>query len=213
MSTPWPTATTCFVAGIMEHIEEAGIHSGDSACSLPPLLARRPTVIAELERQTEALARGARRGRADERPVRDQGRRRSTCWRSTRAPAAPCPSSPRRPACRSPRSPRGSWPASALADFELWPTRQASHHVAVKEAVFPFARFPGVDIILGPEMKSTGEVMGLDSRFRPRLRQVPARRRRAACRSPARSSSRCKDKDKPADGRARRAGWSSWASS
>ena len=50
-------------------------------------------------------------------------------------------------------------------------------HIAVKEAVFPFARFPGVDIILGPEMKSTGEVMGLDRDFRPRLRQVAARRR------------------------------------
>ena len=59
-------------------------------------------------------------------------------------------------------------------------SRTTGNHIAVKEAVFPFARFPGVDIVLGPEMRSTGEVMGLDQRFRPRLRQEPARRRQQA---------------------------------
>ena len=58
-----------------------------------------------------------------------------------------------------------------LADFALDASARRRPHVAVKEAVFPFARFPGVDMILGPEMRSTGEVMGLDADFRPRLRQ------------------------------------------
>ena len=95
-----------FVAGVMEHIEEAGIHSGDCACSLPPY-SLSPAMVDGAEGQTEAMAQGARRRRPDERAIRDQGRRRSTCWRSIRAPPAPCPSSPRRPACRWPRSARG----------------------------------------------------------------------------------------------------------
>jgi carbamoyl-phosphate synthase large subunit len=68
-----------------------------------------------------------------------------------------------------------------LKSFDL--NTSLRHHVAVKEAVFPFARFPGVDIILGPEMKSTGEVMGLDSNFAARL---PEERRWAPAWSPAR---------------------------
>ena len=153
-----------FVAGIMEHIEEAGIHSGDSACSLPPF-SLDPDVVDEIKRQTEMLARALKVVGPDERAVRGQGRRRSTSSRSIRAPAAPCRSSPRRPASRSPRSPRASWRAKALASFKLV-AAPARSHVAVKEAVFPFARFPGVDILLGPEMKSTGEVMGIDVDFR-----------------------------------------------
>ena len=76
-----------------------------------------------------------------------------------------------------------------LASFDLKPPRL--DHVGVKEAVFPFARFPGVDTVLGPEMKSTGEVMGLDHDFEHRLRQEPARRRRAAAARAAPCSSRC----------------------
>ena len=84
-----------------------------------------------------------------------------------------------------------------LASFDL--TEKPYDHIAVKEAVFPFARFPGVDTVLGPEMRSTGEVMGLDwrrprrghgARLRPRLRQEPARRRRGAAARRAASSSR-----------------------
>ena len=76
----------------------------------------------------------------------------------------------------------------------------------MKEAVFPFARFPGVDTLLGPEMRSTGEVMGLDwvrpgeavrRRLRPRLRQEPARRRHGACRCPGAAFISVKDADKP----------------
>jgi carbamoyl-phosphate synthase large subunit len=72
---------------------------------------------------------------------------------------------PRPSACRSPRSPRASWPARRWPSFNLTTKRRAANHVAVKEAVFPFARFPGVDTMLGPEMRSTGEVMGLDRDF------------------------------------------------
>jgi carbamoyl-phosphate synthase large subunit len=76
----------------------------------------------------------------------------------------------------------------SLASFNL--TEKKLNHIAVKEAVFPFNRFPGVDTVLGPEMKSTGEVMGLDTDFAHRLRQVAARRRQqGAARAPCSSRS------------------------
>ena len=93
-----------FVAGIMEHIEEAGIHSGDSACSLPPY-SLPAKIIAEIERQTEAMAKALQGRRPDERAVSRSRTATSTCSRSIRAPAARCRSSPRRPASRSPSSP------------------------------------------------------------------------------------------------------------
>ena len=104
---------TVFVAGVLEHIEEAGVHSGDSACSLPPF-SLRPETIAELKRQTEAMARALNvRGLmnvqfAIEEPAVGE-RRASSSWRSIPAPAAPCPSSPRPSASRSPPSPPRSW--------------------------------------------------------------------------------------------------------
>ena len=91
---PLATARDVFVAGIMEHIEEAGIHSGDSACSLPPYSLSRRTV-AELERQTARAGAGAERRRPDECPISPSRTARSTSSRSIRAPRAPCPSSPR----------------------------------------------------------------------------------------------------------------------
>ncbi len=150
-----------FVAGVMEHIEEAGIHSGDSACSLPPHTLS-PGIVAEIERQTEALARGldvvglmntqfAVKG--DDIYVLEVNPRASRTVpfvaKATGRPIAKI-------AARVMAGER-------LADFKL--ARRAYRHTAVKEAVFPFARFPGVDVILGPEMKSTGEVMGLDFSF------------------------------------------------
>ena len=71
---------TVYVAGVMEHIEEAGIHSGDSACSLPPYTLS-PATVTELKVETEAHGQGARRGRADERAIRHQGRHDLSCWR------------------------------------------------------------------------------------------------------------------------------------
>ncbi len=150
------------VAGIMEHIEEAGIHSGDSACSLPPYSLGEAT-IAELERQTVALARAlgvvglmnvqfaVKDGEIYVLEVNPRASRtvpfvaKATGVAIAKLAARAMIGERLGPAPRRPPSKPG--------------------HVAVKEAVFPFARFPGVDLILGPEMKSTGEVMGLDIDF------------------------------------------------
>ena len=124
----------------------------------------RPSMVTELKAETEAMAKAlgvvglmnVQYAIKDDDDLRAGGEPARL--------AAPCRSSPRRPACRSRRSAPGSWPARKLADFQLDDDAIAPH-VAVKEAVFPFARFPNVDTILGPEMKSTGEVMGLDASF------------------------------------------------
>ena len=150
------------VAGIMEHIEEAGIHSGDSACSLPPHSLSKP-VVEELQRQTAALARelgviGLMNVqyaiKDDEVYILEVNPRASRTVpfvaKATGLPVAKI-------AARAMVGER-------LRDL-IAPDRAALEHVAVKEAVFPFARFPNVDIILGPEMKSTGEAMGIDSDF------------------------------------------------
>jgi len=150
-----------FVAGIMEHIEEAGIHSGDSACALPPHTLPLST-IAELRRQSEALAKGlsviglmnvqfAIKGN-DIYVLEVNPRASRTVPFVAKATGVPIAKIAAR-----------LMAGEKLAQFKLNASRR--RHVAVKEAVFPFARFPGVDIILGPEMKSTGEVMGLDSDF------------------------------------------------
>ena len=153
--------TDVFVAGIMEHIEEAGIHSGDSACSLPPH-SLGPGIIEELGRQTEALARALNvvglmnvqyAIQGDEVFVLEVNPRASrTVPFVAKAIGLPIAKVAARVMAGEP-----------LAAFDLKAAKL--DHVAVKEAVFPFARFPGVDTILGPEMKSTGEVMGLDRDF------------------------------------------------
>ena len=147
-----------FVAGIMEHIEEAGIHSGDSACSLPSHSLDEAT-IAELERQTQAMARALDVGglmnvqyalKDGELYVLEVNPRASRTVpfvaKTIGVPIAKI-------AARI-------MAGEKLADFKL--QKPVYDHIAVKEAVFPFARFPGVDTVLGPEMRSTGEVMGLD---------------------------------------------------
>ncbi|MDE1903122.1 MAG: carbamoyl-phosphate synthase large subunit, partial [Alphaproteobacteria bacterium] len=153
---------TVFVAGIMEHIEEAGIHSGDSACSLPPYSLAAP-VVKEIERQTTELALALKvvglmnvqfAIKDGEVYVLEVNPRASRTVpfvaKATGLPIAKI-------AARL-------MAGASLDEFTLKP-RQKRKHVAVKEAVFPFNRFPGVDLILGPEMKSTGEVMGLDADF------------------------------------------------
>ena len=170
MSTASPTARRVYVAGVMEHIEEAGIHSGDCACSLPPYTLS-PAIVAELKRADRGDGAGARRRRADERAVRHQGRRRSTCWRSIRAPRARCRSSPRRPACRWPRSAPRVMAGAQLADFTLDDRRDRAACRGEGGGV-PVRPLPGRrHASSGPEMKSTGEVMGLDAELRARLRQ------------------------------------------
>jgi carbamoyl-phosphate synthase large subunit len=154
-------AEDVFIAGIMEHIEEAGVHSGDSACSLPPH-SLSPAIIAEIERQTIALARALKvRGlmniqfaiQGDEIFVLEVNPRASrTVPFVAKAIGLPV-------AAIASRVMAGE----TLASLDLHKNKPG--HVSVKEAVLPFARFPGVDTILGPEMRSTGEVMGLDRNF------------------------------------------------
>jgi carbamoyl-phosphate synthase large subunit len=150
-----------FVAGIMEHIEEAGVHSGDSACALPPH-SLPPATIAEIERQTVALARALEvRGLMNVQYAVQNGdiyvlevnpRASRTVPFVAKAIGLPV-------AAIAARVMAGE----ILSSFDLIRAERA--HIAVKEAVMPFARFPGVDTILGPEMRSTGEVMGLDTNF------------------------------------------------
>ena len=155
-----------YVAGIMEHIEEAGIHSGDSACSLPPYSLDQET-IAEIERQTVALARALRVvglmnvqfavQNGDVYVLEVNPRASRTVPFVAKATGVPI-------AKIAARVMTGEKLARLLPRDERV-AAQHRGHVAVKEAVFPFARFPGVDLILGPEMKSTGEVMGIDADF------------------------------------------------
>jgi len=152
-----------YIAGIMEHIEEAGIHSGDSACSLPPhnLSA---AVIAELDRQTRALALALKVGGLMnvQYAIKDgviyvlevNPRASRTVPFVAKVIGLPVAKIAAR-----------IMAGETLKSFKLKPQNfapGAAKHVGVKEAVFPFARFgPAVDTVLGPEMKSTGEVMGI----------------------------------------------------
>jgi carbamoyl-phosphate synthase large subunit len=150
-----------FIAGVMEHIEEAGIHSGDSACALPPHSLSAQT-IASLEEETRALALALNVGglmnvqyaiKDGETYVLEVNPRASrTVPFVAKVIGIPVAKIAARVMA-----------GESLASFKLQPPRL--DHVGVKEAVFPFARFPGVDTVLGPEMKSTGEVIGLDHTF------------------------------------------------
>ncbi len=154
-----------FVAGVMEHIEEAGVHSGDSACSLPPF-SLTPRIIAELKRQTTAMAlaldvRGLMNVQfAIEEPASEHPRIFVLEVNPRASRTVPF-------VAKTIGKPIAAIAAKLMAgrklsEFDLSETPY--DHIAVKEAVFPFARFPGVDTVLGPEMRSTGEVMGLDWR-------------------------------------------------
>ncbi|PRD45241.1 carbamoyl phosphate synthase large subunit [Phyllobacterium phragmitis] len=153
-----------YVSGIMEHIEEAGIHSGDSACSLPVHTLSKETV-AELERQTAALAKALNVGGLMnvQYAIKD-----GTIYvlevnpRASRTVPFVAKTIGRPIAKVAARIMAGETLDEALGAYGGKPDLATRPHIAVKEAVFPFSRFPGVDILLGPEMRSTGEVMGLD---------------------------------------------------
>ena len=150
------------IAGVMEHIEEAGIHSGDSAAVLPPY-SLSDEIVAELKSQTHALAKALQvRGLMNvqyavkdgqvyvievnpraSRTVPFVGKATGVPWANIAAKVMA---------------------GKSLDELGVYETPPFDH-VAVKEAVFPFPKFPGVDIILGPEMRSTGEVMGIDTTF------------------------------------------------
>ncbi len=148
-----------YVAGVMEHIEEAGIHSGDSACVLPPH-SLPVDIIEEIKRQTRALAEelgvvglmniqfAVKDGRVFILEVNPRASRTSPfVSKATGVPLA--------------KTATRVMMGEKLKDIDPWSMRK-SGYFAVKESVFPFNRFPGVDILLGPEMRSTGEVMGVD---------------------------------------------------
>ncbi|MCC0018546.1 MAG: carbamoyl-phosphate synthase large subunit [Rhodobiaceae bacterium] len=153
--------TDVLVCGIMEHIEEAGIHSGDSACSLPTH-SLSPAIVSEIERQTRelALALNVVGLMNVQYAIKDNDiyvlevnpRASRTVPFVAKTIGAPV-------AKIAARLMAGSRTGEKLGSFDI--DLSPYDHIAVKEAVFPFARFPGVDTVLGPEMRSTGEVMGL----------------------------------------------------
>ncbi len=153
--------TSVLVAGIMEHIEEAGIHSGDSACSLPPYSLPAET-LAEIERQTIELARALGVVGLMNVQFAVKGHDVYILEVNPRASrTVPFVS-------KTLGVPFAKWAMKVLVGktlSELGPVPGVLPYTAVKEAVFPFNRFPGVDTLLGPEMKSTGEVMGIDRDF------------------------------------------------
>ncbi|HLA00388.1 MAG TPA: carbamoyl-phosphate synthase large subunit, partial [Thermodesulfovibrionales bacterium] len=150
------------IGGVMEHIEEAGIHSGDSACSLPPHSLSKK-IVNEIKRQTKALAKELNvvgvmnvqfAVKSSEIYILEVNPRASRTIpfvsKATGIPLAKIAAK--------------VMAGKTLKELGITEERETKH-VSVKEAVFPFDRFPGVDTILGPEMKSTGEVMGIDADF------------------------------------------------
>ena len=155
--------TDTHIAGIMEHIEEAGIHSGDSACSIPPYTLSKE-IVDRLSEQARKLAKALNvKGlmnvqfavKDDEIYVLEANPRASrTVPFVAKAVGHPFASIAAKVMA-----------GEKLAGFGLGPGPIQGKRFAVKEAVFPFSRFPGVDPLLGPEMRSTGEVMGIDTTF------------------------------------------------
>src|SRR3990172_3749079 len=150
------------IGGVMEHIEQAGIHSGDSACSLPPHSLNKG-IVDEIKRQTKALAKELNviglmnvqfAVKDNDIYILEVNPRASRTIpfvsKATGIPLAKIAAK--------------LMAGKTLKELGITQERE-TEHISVKEAVFPFDRFPGVDIILGPEMKSTGEVMGIDEDF------------------------------------------------
>jgi len=149
------------VAGVMQHIEEAGIHSGDSACTLPPYSLSQE-IVEEMERQADALARGLNvRGLMNVQFAVKDGEVYLIEVNPRASRTVPF-------VAKAIGQPVAKIAARVMAGEKLSefpPFRRELDYMAVKEAVFPFSRFPGVDPVLSPEMKSTGEVMGIDKDF------------------------------------------------
>jgi carbamoyl-phosphate synthase large subunit len=153
--------TDVAVCGVLQHIEEAGVHSGDSACAIPPH-SLGPDLVKEIERQTRELALALKvKGLMNVQFAVKDGevylievnpRASRTVPFVAKAVGTPVAKMAARVIAGEPLS-------------EVGEVRRISNYIAVKESVFPFARFPGTDPVLGPEMKSTGEVMGIDTDF------------------------------------------------
>jgi carbamoyl-phosphate synthase large subunit len=149
------------VAGILQHIEEAGVHSGDSACTLPPY-SLPPEIIEEIRKQADALARALKvRGLMNVQFAVKNGEVYLIEVNPRASRTVPF-------VAKAIGAPIAKIAARVMAGEKLVnlpPINLDIDYIAVKEAVFPFARFPGVDPVLSPEMKSTGEVMGIDRDF------------------------------------------------
>jgi len=150
------------VGGIMEHIEEAGVHSGDSACSIPPIDLKKET-IDEVMRQTKLLALELRvKGLMNVQYAIKDGRIYILEVNPRASRTIPFVSK----AIGVPLAKLAAKVMAGMTLEELGFTKEiVPKHYAVKEAVFPFLKFPGTDVLLGPEMLSTGEVMGLSDDF------------------------------------------------
>ena len=176
-----------YIGGVMEHVEEAGVHSGDSACVIPSISLGEGT-LEQVRRQTRQLALDLGvRGLINVQfayqnyqlyvlEVNPRGSR--TVPFVSKATGVPLAKVATRVIL-----------GEKLAEMDL-PDRLVPEHVSVKEAVLPFGRFPGTDTRLGPEMKSTGEVMGIAEDFPAAYAKGQPRSARR-CRSRAASSSRC----------------------
>ena len=149
------------IAGVMQHIEEAGVHSGDSACTLPPY-SLPAEIIGEMERQATELAVALSvRGLMNVQFAVKDGEVYLIEVNPRASRTVPFVAKAiGRPIAKVAARVMAGEPLSVFEPFDLNP-----NHMAVKEAVFPFARFPGADPVLSPEMKSTGEVMGIDRGF------------------------------------------------
>jgi carbamoyl-phosphate synthase large subunit len=162
--------TDLFVGGVLEHIEEAGIHSGDSACALPPFTLGQDQ-IDEVIRHTDAIARALDvRGVINiQFAVKDE---QVYVLEANPRASRTLPFTSKATGVSLAKVAARVMAGATIRELRtegLLPERSVGHdgidHVAVKEAVMPFERFPGVDTVLGPEMRSTGEVMGIDSNF------------------------------------------------
>jgi len=154
------------VAGVMEHIEEAGVHSGDSACAIPPF-SLPDSVIEEIKQSTLAIANELKVcGLMN---IQFAIKREGPHFHVYVLEVNPRASRTVPFVSKSVGIPLARIAAKAMAGISLDDQNLKDiptvNHVSVKESVFPFSRFPGVDIILGPEMRSTGEVMGADDTF------------------------------------------------
>ncbi len=160
------TTGAVFIGGVMEHIEQAGVHSGDSACSLPPYYLK-PETVAEIKRQTAAMAEGLNvvglmnvQFAIQETEGGDVIYVLEVNPRASRTVPFVSKATGIQLAKVAARCMAGQTLAAQGITKEVTPP-----YFSVKEAVFPFVKFPGVDTILGPEMKSTGEVMGVGKTF------------------------------------------------
>jgi carbamoyl-phosphate synthase large subunit len=157
------------IAGVMQHIEEAGVHSGDSACTIPPY-SLSDEIVAEMERQARELAlalkvRGLMNVQFAVKDASGEGEPVDKVYLIEVNPRASrtvpfVAKAIGRPIAKVASRVMAGEPLSSFEPFDTRPK-----HMSVKEAVFPFARFPGADPVLTPEMKSTGEVMGIDDDF------------------------------------------------